>query len=209
MPAQHQTELHLPFSGEWLVFWGGDTPELNHHHDSPAEKFAFDFVMTDENGEFYRGGERTNEASFSFGQPIFSPADGTVIEAVDGVRDNQPGQLNTYSILGNYLLLKHDEDEFSVLAHLKQHSVAAKAGDTVESGQQIAECGNSGHSTDTHLRYQLQDFDVFAEMNDQYEQRNLARSIKVYFTDILLERNGITKPRRQCSPIKGDTVSNA
>lgn len=209
MPAQHQTELRLPFNGEWLVFWGGNTAEINQHHGNQSQRYAFDFVKTDEEGNFYRGDEQTNEASFSFGQPILSPADGMVIEAVDGVRDNQPGQLNTYSILGNYLLIKHHEDEFSVLAHLKQHSVVVEAGETVKRGQEIAQCGNSGHSTDAHLHYQLQDFDVFAEINANYKQRKLARGIKVYFADILLERNGITRPRQQCSPIKGDIVSHA
>ncbi|HVV25431.1 MAG TPA: M23 family metallopeptidase [Candidatus Saccharimonadales bacterium] len=209
MPAQHQTELHLPFEGEWLVFWGGDTPELNHHHDSQAEKYAFDFVVTDEGGNFYRDGERTNEASLAFGRPILSPAAGTAIETVDGVRDNRPGRLNTYSILGNYVLIKHNEDEFSLLAHLRQYSLQVQAGEQIEQGQLLAQCGNSGRSSDAHLHYQLQDFDVFAELNTSHEQRALARGIKAYFTDVLLERNGITKPRRQCSPVKDDIVSNA
>src|SRR5439155_1481191 len=28
-PEKHQTQLSLPFKGRWLVFWGGDTRELN------------------------------------------------------------------------------------------------------------------------------------------------------------------------------------
>jgi hypothetical protein len=209
MTAQHQTELRLPFNDEWLVFWGGDTLELNHHHDYRVQRYAFDLVMVDETGSFYRGEERTNETSFSFGQPIISPAAGTVLEAVDGMRDNPPGELNTYSLLGNYLLIKHDEDEFSVLAHLKQGSLLVAAGEDVEQGQEIAACGNSGHSTDAHLHYHLQDSDVLARINDHYEEITLARGIKVYFNDLLLERNGIVKPRKECSPVKGDIVSNA
>ena len=36
-PDKHQTRLSLPFKGRWLVAWGGDTPELNQHHDVPNQ----------------------------------------------------------------------------------------------------------------------------------------------------------------------------
>lgn len=49
----HSTKLRLPFNDEWLVFWGGDTEQLNHHHNSTAQRYAFDFVQVDENGKFY------------------------------------------------------------------------------------------------------------------------------------------------------------
>ena len=45
---KHQTQLSLPFKGKWLVFWGGDTKELNQHHDVPNQRFAFDFVIADD-----------------------------------------------------------------------------------------------------------------------------------------------------------------
>src|SRR6185295_14685833 len=50
-PEKHLTVLSLPFKGRWLVFWGGDTTELNRHHDVPAQKFSFDLVGVDEKGE--------------------------------------------------------------------------------------------------------------------------------------------------------------
>ena len=31
---RNETELSLPFEGKWLVVWGGDTKELNQHHDT-------------------------------------------------------------------------------------------------------------------------------------------------------------------------------
>ncbi|MCX5636080.1 MAG: DUF3887 domain-containing protein, partial [Planctomycetota bacterium] len=34
VPDKHKTQLSLPFKGRWLVFWGGDTKELNQHHDT-------------------------------------------------------------------------------------------------------------------------------------------------------------------------------
>lgn len=44
-PAKNQTQLSLPFKGRWLAFWGGDTRELNHHHEVPNQRFAFDLLV--------------------------------------------------------------------------------------------------------------------------------------------------------------------
>ena len=41
-PEKHETQLSLPFKGRWLVAWGGDTPELNQHHEVPNQRFALD-----------------------------------------------------------------------------------------------------------------------------------------------------------------------
>ena len=36
------SKLILPFKGEWTVFWGGDTKELNYHVVEQAQKNTFD-----------------------------------------------------------------------------------------------------------------------------------------------------------------------
>jgi len=90
-PKKQETELSLPFQGRWLVFWGGDTKELNHHHDVPAQRFAFDLLGINEQGETHRGDGTKNEDYFCFGRESVAPADGTVVEAVDGVYDNKLG----------------------------------------------------------------------------------------------------------------------
>jgi hypothetical protein len=41
------TKLYLPFDGEWLTFWGGDSAKLNHHHGVDSQNYAFDFIQTD------------------------------------------------------------------------------------------------------------------------------------------------------------------
>jgi len=50
---RNKTNLILPFNGEWTVFWGGDTIELNYHIESEAQKNAFDVVITDNNGRTF------------------------------------------------------------------------------------------------------------------------------------------------------------
>jgi len=116
-PEKHRTVLLLPFSDKWLVFWGGDTSEQNYHHGVPNQKFAFDLIGVGADGKTRRGEESKNEDYYAFGREVLAPADGTVIEVIDGVRDNTPGSMNSYSAVGNCVLLQHREDEVSVLAH--------------------------------------------------------------------------------------------
>src|SRR5436190_7616340 len=116
-PEKHQTQLSLPFKGRWLVFWGGDTRELNQHHDVPNQRFALDLLGVDEGGKTQRGEATRNEDYYAFGREVLAPADGTVIETIEGVRDNTPGSMNPYSAVGNCVMIQHREDEVSVLAH--------------------------------------------------------------------------------------------
>src|SRR5436190_17616508 len=50
---RNSTKLKLPFKGEWTVFWGGDTKELNYHVVHPAQKNAFDIVIKDSKGNSF------------------------------------------------------------------------------------------------------------------------------------------------------------
>jgi len=58
------------------------------------------------------------------------------------------------------IVIDHGNGEFSILAHLKRGSIAVKAGDTVEIGQFLGLCGNSGHAAQAHLHYHLQNSPV-------------------------------------------------
>ena len=48
------------------------------------------------------------------------------------------------AVTGNLVVIKHQGDEYSAYAHLKQGSVRVKPGDNVKQGQQIAEVGDTG-----------------------------------------------------------------
>ena len=88
---KHKTVLNLPFNSEWLVLWGGDSKEQNHHFDSINQHYAFDFLMIDDSGRTHRNDGRNNGDYFAFGQNVLAPAGGVVIDVVSGVRDNIPG----------------------------------------------------------------------------------------------------------------------
>jgi hypothetical protein len=194
---RQQTALSLPFKGRWLVAWGGDTKELNHHHDSLAQRFAFDLLGVNESGETHRGDGTKNEDYFCFGREILAPADGIVVEAIDGVRDNIPGSMNPYCVFGNSVLIQHETTEISVLAHLQRGSVVVKEGESVKRGQLLGKCGNSGNSSEPHLHYHLQDSRIFQD----------AVGIKCLFQKVLVTKGGQSETKSNYSPVKGDIIS--
>ncbi len=53
--------------------------------------------------------------------------------------------------------LRDGNGVYAALAHLRRDSARVKAGDSVQAGQHIADCGNSGNSTEPHLHVQLMD----------------------------------------------------
>lgn len=196
VPERHQTALGLPFKGEWFVFWGGDTKELNQHHGVPNQSFGFDFVVTDSTGETHKSDAKGNEDFFAFGQPVVAPADGTVTDVITGVRDNVPGSMNPYSALGNAVIIEHREHEVSVLGHFKQGSICVKPGDNVKRGQVLGLCGNSGNSSEPHIHFHLQNTPIIQD----------GTGIRCMFDRVTVLRDGKSESRTNYSPVKGDIV---
>lgn len=191
---RNQTELILPFNREWTVFWGGDTKELNYHVESEAQKNAFDFIITNENGRSYKTNGKTNEDFYAFGKELIAPCDAEVVLVVDGVKDNKPGELNPIYIPGNTVILKTSKNEYLFFAHFKQNSIVVKQGQKVKQGQLLGLCGNSGNSSEAHLHFHIQNV----------ENMNKATGVKSYFGAIII--NGELK--KDYSPIKNDKIKN-
>jgi len=197
VPEKNETRLSLPFKGRWLVFWGGDTKELNQHHDTPNQRFAFDFLGANEEGQTHKGDGTVNEDYLAFGREILAPADGKVTDVINGVRDNVPGSMNPYSALGNAVFIRHREYEVSVLAHLKLDSITVKVGDKVKTGQKIGLCGNSGNSSEPHLHYHLQNTPIIQD----------GTGVKCYFEKVVVTDKGGRKTKTNYSPIKSEVVA--
>jgi hypothetical protein len=193
----NQTQLALPFRGHWLVGWGGDTRELNQHHDSPSQRFAFDLLGLGEDGKTRRGKSDSNEDYYAFGREILAPADGDVINVTDGVADNAPGSMNRSATVGNCVVIQHREGEVSVLCHFKQGSILVKPGDKVKRGQVLGQCGNSGNSSEPHIHYHLQDSPML----------QAGFGVKCVFTQAVLTKERMTQTRTNYSPVKGDILS--
>jgi murein DD-endopeptidase MepM/ murein hydrolase activator NlpD len=188
------TAMSLPFKGEWTIFWGGDTKELNYHVVAKFQKNAFDIVINNPEGKSFKTTGKTNEDYYAFGQPLLAPCDAEVVLAVDGVNDNVPGVVNPMYVLGNSVLLKTKNKEYILFAHFKQNSLKVKKGDLIKRGQLLGLCGNSGNSSEPHLHFHLQDTEEFTG----------ATGIKCYFDKLRI--NGMLKT--DYAPVKGDKVSD-
>jgi hypothetical protein len=150
-----KTELHLPFEGQWFVLWGGRSIADNYHADTPNQRFAYDFMVV-ENGKYFKGDGSNNEDYLCFGKKVLAPGAGIVLEAENSIIDNTPPEENWDQPLGNHVVIDHGNGEYSLLAHLKQGTVAVLAGDSVVAGQLLGLCGNSGGSDLPHLHFHMQ-----------------------------------------------------
>jgi len=188
------SKLILPFKGEWTVFWGGDTKELNYHVEYEAQKGAFDIVITDENGKSHNNNGERNEDYYAFEKELIAPCEAEVVLVVDGIKDNKPGEFNPIYIPGNTVILKTINGEYLFFAHFKQNSIVVKQGQKVKKGELLGLCGNSGNSSEPHLHFHLQNV----------EDINIATGAKSYFEEIYV--NGGLK--KDYSPIKNEKIKN-
>jgi murein DD-endopeptidase MepM/ murein hydrolase activator NlpD len=185
--------LILPFTGEWTVIWGGDTKTQNYHVESETQKNAFDFVVTDDTGRSFKNDGKKNEDYYAFGKPIISPVDGTVVLVVNGVKDNVPGATNRFNVGGNTVIVKTPAGEYFVFCHLAHSTIKVREGLKIKQGHFIGKCGNSGHSSEPHLHFHIQD----------EENLETAIGVKAFFNNISVNGNF----RQDYSPVKNDKVN--
>lgn len=195
--------------GSWTIYHGGDSKEVNKHNGNPAQNYAFDLVIVDTKQSTHKSSGTKNEDYYAYGQPVLAPAGGIVNEVVSTVRDNLPmKEMNSYSIAGNYIIIKHQSREFSLLAHFKPGSLTVRAGDKIKTGQRLGLSGNSGNSSMPHIHYHLQTSDIYTRITKQLKTEANAKGIKVFFSDIVVEKDGKQTKKALYSPIRGDIVSN-
>ncbi|MBM7551245.1 M23 family metallopeptidase [Thalassobacillus pellis] len=163
----------MPIKEEWFVFWGGTNQLINYHYVYENQRYAYDLVRK-KHGSTHHGTPTKNKHFYAFGEEVAAPADGRVLQVVDGIKDNVPGKRNTEQPLGNYVIVAHDNGEYSLLAHFKQGSIEVDPGDRVERGELLGLCGNSGNSSEPHIHFQVMDSpDVFegSAIRIRFQQR--------------------------------------
>lgn len=192
--TRNKTKLILPFKDTWFVFWGGDTKELNYHVENEAQKNAFDFLIIGESGKSYKTNGKTNEDYYAFGKELVAPCDGEIVLVIDGVKENIPGEMNAFDVGGNAIVLKTANNEYLVFCHFKHQSIKVKEGQKVVQGQLLGLCGNTGHSSEAHLHFHIQNV----------EDINKAIGVKCYFDKLIVNE----ELKIDYSPIKKDKISN-
>lgn len=161
--SMHKIHIMPPFWGEWTISQGYNG-KITH---KDMFKHALDFVITN-NDKTYKGNGGTLEDYYCYNKVVLSPGFGTVVKVVDGIEDNQIGDVNTINNWGNTIIIKHAEYLYSQLNHLKAGSFKVKEGDFVKAGQPIAQVGNSGRSPEPHLHFQLQAYPYIGSSTIEY-----------------------------------------
>ena len=194
-PAVARSTLPLvPFHGQWKVFWGGDTVELNYHVATPNQRRAADLLI-ERDGKTHTGDGTHNEDYFAYGMDIHAVSAGRVVLVVDGVPDNKPGEMNPMMATGNTVILEHAPGVYSMSAHFIPGSIKVKVGEKVSGGQGLGRCGNSGNSSEPHLHFQLQDG---ASLN--------SFGIEPVFSSVEVTRDGKAKTLTDYTWRRGDLV---
>jgi hypothetical protein len=147
---------------------------VNYHAITPDQRWAYDLLV-----EPYLSGSSELADYGCYGVPVLAPASGHVTRAHDGEPDQVPGQVsnNFTAPLGNHVIIELPTGTYLVLAHLREGSVVVETGDTVEEGQPLGECGNSGNTSEPHIHihHQRQDPTEFPI--------NFANGLPLYFRD--------------------------
>ncbi|MCO4782196.1 MAG: M23 family metallopeptidase [Candidatus Cloacimonetes bacterium] len=146
--------LNSPFKDKWLVFNGGNSPMINHHFFFLSQKYALDLIK-EEDALIKKAKKPSLDGYVSYGAEIIAPHDGEVVQISNDYDDLQIGETDRKNAFGNHIVLKLKDNVFLGLGHLKKGSLLVKVGDKVKVGQALAQCGNTGNTSQPHLHIQL------------------------------------------------------
>ena len=183
--------VDFPVRGVWMTPNSPGTKIPSHGTTSFGEAYAIDFVMINGDDKFrkpYRSsffryvlkGVPLNDF-YGWGQTVYSPINGQVIAVVNDIEERR--KVNPFTdlqymrmatkeyinnnskpeiVAGNYVLIKLNDNQYALLAHLVKGSIKVIPGKTVERNQPIGQLGHSGNSTMPHLHMQFMDNSDFS-----------------------------------------------
>lgn len=187
IPYRCRGTYRLPLAGRVCIVQGAAAHAA--HRLAHSQEFAIDMVdnrpTAGEPWVTAAGAPTSCRDYFVFDRPVLAAADGTVVAAAGGFPDETMADPSSYSaekmaalreelvprigylnfLAGNHVIIDHHNGEYSVYAHLREHSLRVKAGDTVSQGQEIGRVGNTGNSEEPHLHFQLMDGPDFLGAN--------------------------------------------
>lgn len=125
------------------------------------ERFAIDWIKLDDGGRVFTGDAAKLESYAYYGVPIYSAADGVVVNLYDEADEQVPGKdakgITAENVGGNMLVVDIGGGAYAFYAHLQRGSLKVNLGDRVETGQVIGLLGNTGNSTAPHLHFHVMD----------------------------------------------------
>ena len=152
VPGAPLVYYRFPFLGKWRV-------QRTHYGAPQADQtWALDLVPVGKVAKQGKGESRSNSDYPCYGVPVLADAPGVIVIAVDGIPENVPGgPKNGYDQHGNYVVIDHQNGEYSLMAHLIPGSLKVRPGTFVQAGQELGRCGNSGLSDFPHIHWQVMD----------------------------------------------------
>ena len=144
-------------------------------------RYAYDFVLLNENNKEFRGDEKKDENYIGFGKPVYVIGAGKIIYATNNFKDDKTFNIpalatNPLELYGNCIAIQHADSSISIYGHLKQNSLKVKTGESVISQQQIAAIGVSGSSFFPHLHFEMRTSIL-----------NNSQGIPSYFSNVFLQ----------------------
>lgn len=169
--------VQAPVRGRWLAMNSPGTRVPSHGMQAYGQTYAIDLAHEPADGKRPRFGwwplARRPDDFPGFGQPILAAADGVVVRAHSRERDHWsrnswPAMVyllvesvreltGPNRVLGNNIVIDMGDGAYAVYAHLRRRSLRVRKGDRVQAGDHIADCGNSGNTTEPHLHFHLMD----------------------------------------------------
>lgn len=164
-----------PVEGSWQAFHTPAHKVPSHGLHAYAQTYALDLNRPhDQRSSRWWPLSMRPERYPTFGQPVLAVDDGQVVDVSDWQRDHRSRDslpaivfvfiegavrevLGPAGLLGNHITLRLKDGTYATYAHLRRRSARVEEGDHVEAGQVLAECGNSGNSSEPHLHFQVQD----------------------------------------------------
>jgi murein DD-endopeptidase MepM/ murein hydrolase activator NlpD len=165
-------KLDFPLKGRILVY---DAHDHNSHHrrfdynfapikdfgiTSNFMRYAYDFVILNNENQQFNNNGKTNEDYFGFESEVYAVADGKVIYVSGKHKDDNSFDVaklkeNPLELYGNCVAIQHDDNSISIYGHLRENSIKVKLGDKIKSKQAIALLGVSGSSFFPHLHFEV------------------------------------------------------
>lgn len=173
-----QNKYIFPLRGVWYA--GSGASFHTGHRWAVPEEFALDIAKIGESGLTHKGNGTRFDDYYAYGADVLAAADGRVTgiandQSEDPSAMQRPNETQEAyfarlqkeqaerlakgltAIAGNYVMIDHGKNEYSLYAHLQPGSVRVHVGDQMKAGDVIGKLGSSGNSTEPHLHFQICD----------------------------------------------------
>ncbi|MEI6519622.1 MAG: urea transporter [bacterium] len=172
--------LYLPFIGCWTV-WQGFQGAWTH---KGKWSNAYDFVISDENGDTHSGSGADLDDYYCFNKPVLAPTRGRVVQVIDNLPSNAIGDADELNRWGNLVIIQDPRGFYVEISHFAEKSITVKKDDWVEHGAFLGLCGNSGYSPQPHIHIQVQAAEIIGDTtlpfsfvsyidNGEYQSNNI------------------------------------